>query len=77
METKVKAAGVAAALGTLLLYLVKQFTGVELPPPVGIAIVTLLTLLLGYVIPENNPSDSTVSVVRSRMPRTPVVPPIE
>ena len=68
-STKVTAATVAAALGTIVVWLLHQVASVEVPDVVSGAIVVLLTLGVGYLIPEGNPSPSARAALHSRAPR--------
>ena len=66
-SSKVTAAAVAAAAATILLW-IAQTTGLVTDVPAGIeaAFTTLLTLVAGYVVPERNPSPSTVEYLNER-----------
>ena len=68
-STKVTAATVAAALGTIIVWLLKQYTSVEVPDVVSGALVVLLTLGVSYIIPEQNPAPSAIATLHSRAPR--------
>lgn len=60
----------AAAIGTLAMYVLKVYAHVDVPDPVNVAVVTLLTLVLtlasGYLTPENHPAPSAVETVHER-----------
>lgn len=66
MSSKVGAAAVASALGVLLIYLIEAVSKVDLPTSVEGALVVLLTLGVGYLIPETNPAPSAVAAVREK-----------
>lgn len=63
-STKVTASAIAAAVGTIVMWLLQTYAHVEVPPAVYTAVVALLTLLVGYFIPEQNPAPSAVAAVR-------------
>ena len=65
MSTKVGAAALGAALATILVWAIKQFGAVEIPDPVTAAIALVIGALLGYIVPEENPSPSMVTAVRA------------
>lgn len=62
-STKVSAATLAAALGTIVVWVLKHYANVEISDAVTGAIVVILTLLCGYLIPEQNPAPSAVDRV--------------
>jgi hypothetical protein len=64
-STKVTAATIAAAVSTVLVWLLHSYASVTVPDAVQGAIVVLLTLLAGYLVPEQNPSPSGVAAVRA------------
>lgn len=65
-STKVGAATIAAALGSIIVWALKQYVAVDLPAEVSAAVVVLLTLIVGYVVPEQNPAPSAVETVREK-----------
>lgn len=58
---KVTAATIAAAVGAILFWLLGEYAGVHPPELVQAAAVTLLTLAVGYIVPEHAPSPSAVA----------------
>lgn len=67
-STKVSGATIAAALSSIALWLLKEYMGVNVPQPVEGAIIVLLTLAVGYLVPETNPSPSAVAKVLEDYP---------
>lgn len=66
-STKVTAATVAAAVATILVWLVQSQGWVDdIPAGLEAAITTLLTLVAGYFVPERNPSASMIEAVNKR-----------
>ena len=61
---KVISATIAAAVGTIAFWLLGTYAHVEVPEGVQAAAVGLLTLLVGYLVPENRPAPSAVQAVR-------------
>lgn len=49
---KVTAAGLAAAVTTILAWLLSAFTTVDMPPEVAVAVATILTVGTAYLVPE-------------------------
>jgi hypothetical protein len=66
MSTKVGASAIAAAIGVIVGWLLKQYAQVEVPDGVQAAGVLLLAAIIGYVVPEQNPAPSAVASVRKR-----------
>jgi putative flippase GtrA len=49
---KVTAGGLAGALSIIVVWIVNQSTGTNIPPQVASAITTILTFLASYMIPS-------------------------
>jgi hypothetical protein len=67
-SSKVSAATIAAALSTIGFWLLGEYAGVHPPELVQAAVVTLLTLAVGYAVPENRPAPSAVRTIRGQRP---------
>jgi hypothetical protein len=65
-STKVTAAALAVAVGSIVVYLIETLGRVDLPTGVEAAIVVILTFLAGYLTPESNPAPSAVETVQKR-----------
>lgn len=69
-SNKVTAATIAAAVGTIVFWALKEYAQVNAPEPVQMAVVMLLTALLtgvvGYLVPEHNPAPSAIATLRRR-----------
>lgn len=65
-STKVTAATLAAAISSVLVWLLKSYGGVEVPDAVQGAIVVILTLATGYLVPEQSPAPSAFAAVRRK-----------
>ena len=59
---KVTAGALAAALTTILVWVLSEFAGVELPPEVAAAVTSILTLGAAYIVPERAPTGQHIDV---------------
>ena len=66
VSTKVTAATLAAAISSIALWILKEYAGVNVPQPVEGAIIVLLTLGVGYLVPETAPAPSAVETIHAR-----------
>lgn len=61
------AATASAAIGTIAFWLLKEYARVDVPEPVRMAVVGLLTMigtgLAGYFTPEKHPAPSAIETV--------------
>lgn len=55
---KTVAATIATAVGLIVVWALQTYAHTDIPAPVAGAGVTLLTLAVGYFVPENRPSTS-------------------
>lgn len=62
-STKVTAATLAAAVTIIAVWGIQASTAIEIPTGVSGAITTILTLLAGYVVKEQNPSPSARAAI--------------
>lgn len=64
VSSKVGAATLAAAIASVLVWLAKAYGGIDIPDAVQGAIVVILTLATGWLVPEQAPSPSAVATVK-------------
>jgi hypothetical protein len=64
-STKISAATIAGAIGSILVWLLHDYAGVNMPDGVAAAVVLLISVLIAYFVPETNPSPSAVEAVRA------------
>lgn len=69
VSSKVTASVIAAAVSTILFWLLGTYAHVAVPEPVQAAGVGLLTLIVGYLIPETNPAPSAIDAVHAEIQR--------
>jgi hypothetical protein len=63
MSSKVQASAIAAAVGVILVWLLKTYAGVDVPDAVQAAGVLILAAIIGWIVPETNPAPSAVATV--------------
>lgn len=66
VSSKVTAATLAAAVGAILVYAIEQALHLDLPTAIEGAVVVLLTLAAGYLVPEEHPAPSAIETVHER-----------
>jgi hypothetical protein len=65
-SNKVTAATIAAAVGTILVWLLNSYAHVAVPDAVQGAIVVILTLAAGYFTYEDHPAPSAIATVHRK-----------
>jgi hypothetical protein len=51
---KVAGAGIGGAVATIVIYVVEQYTGNPIPAHVASSLAVLLSVVVGYVVPDPN-----------------------
>lgn len=51
---KVGAMGISGTLITLIIWVLSEYGGVEIPAEIAAIVITIITFVAGYVMPDNN-----------------------